>query len=64
MKKWREDNDLENLSFHHCDGKIMTSSSLISHLESIQGCYFHLGVLHVLKYHTTQTEEYKRFRLA
>jgi hypothetical protein len=42
-------------------------------LESIQGCYFHLGVLHVLKYlycgkkrsiHTTQTEEYKRVRLA
>ena len=73
MKKWREDNDLDNCSFHHCDGKIMTSSSLMQHLESIQSCNYHLGVLHVLKHlynrkkrciHTTQIEAYKKLRLA
>ncbi len=68
-----EINVYSSLSFHHCDGKLMTSKSLMQHLESIKSCIYHLGVLHVLKHlynrkkrciHTTQIEDYKKLRLA
>jgi hypothetical protein len=50
MSSWRDAECLDTLGFHLCDGKLMSCQGLLYHLQSKKSsCYFHLGILHVLK---------------